>query len=273
MKRICKMKQLCCFAFTIFLMQMMLLPVFAADNRVFDDAGLLSDEEITRANEMISHIIDTYQCDVVVVTTNDSEGKSAMDYADDYFDYNGFGIGAERDGVLLSINMDIRECWISTSGQTILELSDSEIDSMLDSLASYLGDGSYGNGVITWLEDVEYELRTDDGTGYVKQKQNPFVLALYSLGQSFIIGLVIAGIIVLIMIRKCKTAVKPALANEYVNRDSFVVSRSEDRFLRTHTTQVKIQTSSGSSGSHRSGGSSVHRSSSGRSHGGGGRRF
>ena len=49
---------------------------------------------------------------------------------------------------------------------------------------------------------------------------------------------------------------------------------SDDQFLRTTTTRTRrVQSSSGGSGS-RSGGSGVHRSSSGRSHGGGaGRKF
>lgn len=272
MKKMCKIKRLCGLALTILLLQSMMIPVFAADNRVFDEAGLMTDEEIAKANEKISAIIDTYaSCDVVVVTTNDSEGKSAMAYADDYFDDNGFGIGTDRDGILLSINMDLRECWISTSGQAILLFSDSEIDSMLDTLTSYLSSGSYGSGVISWLDDVEYELKYDDGSGYMIE--SPFKRSLYSLGKFVLIGLIIAAIAVFIMVRMCKTAVKPALANEYVSKDSFVVRRSEDRFLRTHTTKVKIQTSSGGSSGSRGGGSSVHRSSSGRSHGGGGRKF
>ena len=271
MRKMKTMKKICSFALAVFLVQMvMLTPVFAVENKVFDDAGLMSEEEIAQANEKIAEIVDTYACDVVVVTTNDSEGKSAMEYADDYFDYNGFGIGAERDGVILSINMDIRECWISTSGQAILWFSDREIDSMLDNIANYLGNDNYDGAVSSWLNDVEYELQYDDGSGYIID--SPLMKSVNLLGNFLLVGAIVAAIAVFVMVRMCKTAVKPALANEYVNKDSFVVRRSEDRFLRTNTTKIKIQTSSGGSGGG-GGGSSVHRSSSGRSHGGGGRKF
>ncbi|MDO5573979.1 MAG: TPM domain-containing protein [bacterium] len=251
---------------------MMTVPALAYEERVDDGAGLLSDEEITQINEKIDYIRNTYSCDVVVVTTNDSEGKSAMDYADDYYDYNGFGMGDEHDGIILTVNMDIREYWMSTCGQAILLFSDSEIEDMKSTVQTYLSDGDYGNGFLAWLSDVEYYLETDDGSGYIIEDRNPFAAALTSLPMGLMLGLVLAVIIIIIMIRKCRTAVQPTLANDYLDQEHITLRRKEDLFLRSHTSSVKIQTESSSGGSS-GGGSSVHRSSSGRSHGGGGGKF
>ena len=52
---------------------------------------------------------------------------------------------------------------------------------------------------------------------------------------------------------------------------SVVIDLKDSRFLTTHTSSVRINDSSSSGG--RVGGSSVSRGSSGRSHGGGGRRL
>ncbi len=250
---------------------MMTVPAFAYENRVFDEADLLSEDDITQLNEKIDSIRNTYSCDVVVVTTNDSEGKSAMDYADDYYDYNGFGMGDDHDGIILTVNMDIREYWMSTCGEAILVFSDSEIEDMKSTVQSYLSSGDYGNGFMAWLDDVEYYLDTDDGSGYIIEETNPFAAAAAFLPQGLLIGLVIAVIVIIIMIKKCRTAVPPALANDYLDQDHITISRREDIFLRTHTSSVKIQTES--SGSSHGGGSSVHSSSSGSSHGGGGGKF
>ena len=38
--------------------------------------------------------------DAVIVTSNNLNGKSQQDYADDYFDYNGYGVGKEKSGLL-----------------------------------------------------------------------------------------------------------------------------------------------------------------------------
>ncbi len=248
---------------------LMAVPAFAYEERVFDDAGLLSEDEITQINEEIDFVRNTYSCDVVVVTTNDSEGKSAMEYADDYYDYNGFGIGEEYDGIILTINMDIREYWISTCGQAILWFSDNEIESMISTVQSYLSDGDYGDGVLAWLGDVEYELEYDDGSGYVIEETNPFADALGVIPMALLIGLILAVISIIILIRICRTAVPPALASDYLQKDAVTIKKSEDLFLRSHTSSVKIESNTGGGG----GGSSVHTSSSGRSHGGGGGKF
>lgn len=57
--------------------------------RLADEADLLSSEEETALLENLDEISERQQCDVVVVTVNSLEGKTAEAYADDYFDYNG----------------------------------------------------------------------------------------------------------------------------------------------------------------------------------------
>ncbi|NLG05071.1 MAG: TPM domain-containing protein [Clostridia bacterium] len=250
------------------------VPVYADNQYVVDQADLLTDEEETAINHEIIRIRDTYQCDVVVVTTNDSEGKSATAYADDFFDYNGYGIGEERDGILLSINMDIRNYALSTSGQAITIFSDSELERMSDNFVPYLSAGQYAKGIEDWLSDVDFELRTDDGTGYAYEERNPWVTALVELPTLFLFGLICSAITIVIMVMMSRTAVKPQMANEYIDKNSFKVRVQEDRFLRSNTTKVKIESSSSGGGSRSSGGGSrTHRSSSGRSHGGRSGRF
>ena len=53
-----------------------------------------------------------YNMDAVIVTSNNLNGKSQQDYADDYFDYNGYGVGEDKSGLLLLIDMDDRKVWI-----------------------------------------------------------------------------------------------------------------------------------------------------------------
>ena len=59
--------------------------------RLVDDADLLTDSEEQELNTELDEISEKQQCDVVVVTKNSLDGKSAQDYADDFFDYNGYG--------------------------------------------------------------------------------------------------------------------------------------------------------------------------------------
>ena len=61
---------------------------------VVDDAGLLGADEIAALTEKLQSITNTYACEASIVTVNGMGGKSAQDYADDFFDYNGYGFGA-----------------------------------------------------------------------------------------------------------------------------------------------------------------------------------
>ena len=96
----------------------------ASVNPVVDDAKLLSQDEINELKVNIENFRENYNMDVVIVTSNDLQGKTPRDYADDYYDYNGYGLGDNKSGLLLLIDMDDRKIWISTSGDAIEYFTD-----------------------------------------------------------------------------------------------------------------------------------------------------
>ena len=58
-----------------------------------DDAGLLTEEESNALLNKLEDISQKYENEVGIVTVNSLEGKTAEAYADDYYDYNGYGEG------------------------------------------------------------------------------------------------------------------------------------------------------------------------------------
>lgn len=66
--------------------------------RLVDRADLLSELEEEELEARLDEISERQQADVVVVTVNSLDGKSAQDYADDFYDYNGYGIGTDKSG-------------------------------------------------------------------------------------------------------------------------------------------------------------------------------
>ena len=54
--------------------------------RVFDEADLLSETEEQVIQQEIEVRIQKLSMDIIVVTIDDAYGKSAMNYADDYYD-------------------------------------------------------------------------------------------------------------------------------------------------------------------------------------------
>lgn len=79
-------------------------PVFAAEDapRLVDGADLLTDSEETALRDKLDEISERQQVDLVIVTTDSLEGKSPMEFADDFYDYNGYGFGDSYDGVFVS---------------------------------------------------------------------------------------------------------------------------------------------------------------------------
>ena len=76
---------------------------------------------------MIDEAVMQYDMDIVIVITDDVKGKSSMDFADDFYDDNGYGIGFDSSGLLFLVNMEDREVWISTAGTAIKVFTDARI--------------------------------------------------------------------------------------------------------------------------------------------------
>ena len=71
--------------------------------RFVDNAGLLSEDEADDLTKKLDDISKRQNLDVVIITVDSLEGHTATEVADDTFDYNGFGMGNNLDGILFLI--------------------------------------------------------------------------------------------------------------------------------------------------------------------------
>ena len=245
--------------------------------RVVDKADLFNETEVTLLENNIKDISDKYNIDIVIVTTDDVNGKSSRDYADDFFDYEGYGLGNDYSGVLLLINMDDREVYISTSGKGERYFTDDRIESILDNVYRYLSDGQYFDGAEEFLSNTEKYLNKGiPSNQYTVDENGNIVLStqeiMKRIGIAILISLGISSVVCAVVVATYK---KPAALPEetYVDKNSITFTKRSDRFISTHTTSRKIPKDNGGSSSGSGGRSTTHTSSSGRSHGGGGRSF
>ena len=65
---------------------------------VYDYLNYLSDDEVIELQTAINSVSNDYNLDVVVVITDQTDGKSSMEFADDFYDSNGFGKGEDYSG-------------------------------------------------------------------------------------------------------------------------------------------------------------------------------
>ncbi len=237
-----------------------------------DEADLLSAYEESELLSKLEKISNKRECEVAVVTMSTLDGKDIVEAADDYYDYNGYGYGADDSGVLIMIDMDSREIAITTYGYGITAFTDYQIDRIIDEVSDHLSDGEYYKAFKKYADmcdDTIESARNGEIYDYDSaEAEDNFILSVLI---SVIIGIVAAFLGTGVMKGKLKSVRSKPAAKEYVKKDSLNLAVSKDVFLYKRTTKTKRESSS--SGGGRSGGSSTHRSSSGRSHGGGRGRF
>ena len=251
-------------------------PKVDASEKVYDFAELLTDSEEIALYNKIMTFINTYNMDMAIVTINDNNKYSPMHYADDFYDYNDFGIGSTFDGMLFLIDMDNREMWISTTGQAIIMYDDYRIEKILDETYKYISSKDYYNCTKAFVEKASNYASVgipSSNSGYKIDENGNYVRAesesSFPIFGIIVFSLIVSSVFIGIACYMHKTIRKATQAKHYLVKDSFNLTGNEDRFVTTHTSKVYDPPSSSSSG----GGSSTHSSSSGRSHGGGGRSF
>lgn len=241
----------------------LVLSAYAAPCHLVDDAGLLTGTEAAQLETELSRISDRHNVDIVIVTVDSTGGESPMDFADDYYDYNGY----RADGILLLVSMGDNDWWVSTTGYGITAVTDAGLDYMSDQFVPYLSDEDFAQAFEKFAQLCD-EFITQAKTGDPYDSHNlpkePFSLVT-NLLIAFGIGLVAAWIVTGSMKAKLKTVRRQAAADNYITPNSLHLTHSRDLFLYTHLDRrEKPQSSSGSS---------THTSSSGTTHGGGGGKF
>ena len=247
------------------------IPVCAEESlsRLMDNADLLTDSEETSLLSQLDNISEKQEMDIVVVTTDNLEGYTPQEYADNVFDYCGYGIGDNRDGLLLLVSIEDNDWHISTSGYAITAFTDAGREYMSEQFLPYLSDGEYYKAFSTYADLCDQfitQAKTDEPYDVGNLPKEPFKIwfnVLIALG----IGFVFAIIVVLYMKSKLKSVRFQPAATSYVRNGSMNITQSGDFFLYSHLDRRARPKDNDS------GGSSTHTSSSGSTHGGGGGKF
>lgn len=257
--------------------------VSAEEIHVYDHADLLSVQEEEYLENLAAEHAEQWNMNFLMVTTDDTDGKSAMEYADDFYDAQ-FPDDSEEDGILYLIDMDNREIYLSTSGLAIRYLTDDRVDDILDEAFGYVADGDYYGTFVTFMEETERYLidgipedqyNYDVNTGEIDYYQEPMRITFGEFLFAFAVALIPAAITVGAIKAKYQLKFEDFHYDAYTDSD-VQLSVKSDRLVNKFVTHRRIPKNNGSSGGSSGGGgsrSSVHTSSSGRSHGGGGRKF
>ena len=227
----------------------------AGKKSVIDDAELIKASDEKELDKKIKNI-QKDKFDVVILTVKSLDGKSAQDYADDYYDNNDYGLDNEKSGVLFLVSKGDRKYHISTKGAGIKAFTDYGIGRIKEEIKPYLSDGDYFDACDEFLNITKDFVKAyKDGTPY--DTDNPYneeidyvILEVIALVIAFVIALISVGIMRL-------------------KKGSFKLTSEKDIFMYSTVTKTAKPKDNDNS----AGGSTTHVSSSGSEHGGGGGSF
>jgi uncharacterized protein len=242
-----------------FLVLFLSAPLFA-QSRVVDNAGLLSAGEIAELEKLAQAIAANYSFDLVIVTEKDIGDTSPMSYADDFFDYNGYG----QDGCLFLQVTESRDYWFSTSGRGIKILNPAAFNKLESKVVPYLKNDAPARAYRAFIGEWETFLALDaKGRNYNFFYKNNIILMIIA----WVLSLWIALIVIHSWKKQMDTALAKEQADNFIIPGSLAFTQQTDRFLYSKVTKIARPKSSSS------GGGGSHTSSSGRSHGGGGGKY
>ena len=228
------------------------VPVDRTLSLVEDYADVLTDSEEADLLAKLEALGTANDIEVGVVTVDSYEGKDPQAFADDFYDYNGYGYGENDDGFIVVFNTGKgdgnRNIAISTHGKGIDLLTDMEIDVIIEMMITPIKNGDFAGAFDNFVSECESAVDTS--------------VSLLAIPLAIAIGFGLAFLIVKIQASKLKTVVQKADAADYVG--NVVLTYQNDQFMyRNVIRSPKVKSES----------SSTHTSSSGRTHGGGNKSF
>lgn len=282
------MKRLIKFLLVAFIITLTFLPalkIVKADHpdRVIDEIGILTESERQELEQLCDEISERQQVDVAIIISEQFTCENIEAEADDYYDYNGYGLGEGYSGSLLVVGRDSEGyfVYITTCGYGIDCYSDYGIEHLIDTIVENYDNGyDWYNGLKAYINRCDELIdMANAGEPYdiyypdPEPEPNPAIEAAKTVGISTGAGGIAALIGTTILKGKNKSVFKKREARDYARPGSFKCTNHRDLYLYSRTTTSLRPKDTSSNGGSSRGGSSTHTSSSGRSHGGGGRRL
>lgn len=214
----------------------------AAENAVFvlDSQQVLTQEQAAALNAKCLALTKQYQCAIYVVTTDTLVNADAYDDAKALYQDGDFGYGDDRSGILILNVVGDRQYAVIAYGRGNEILTDYGREALIaDYLVPQLKAGDYNAAFDSSVDRIgEYMADHAAGTPYDvsggDSEESNTVNGIIIIG----IPLLIALIACLIMKAQMKTAVEATQADDYLLRDQFHVTKSEDHFLYQTVTVV-----------------------------------
>jgi uncharacterized protein len=240
------------------------------DKRVYDDAGILTDDEIKELEANIKKNEEASGIEIYILIHDNNKSTSPERYIEDFEDLLPVG-----DRVHFLYDLHRGEIWIEGYGLAETYIHSKRIDKILDKMEDDIRSKDYTrafNTYITMSADYMADdsvINTDHNYNYESPLEdnmffNFWIQILISLG----IGAIVVGIMLYNSGGKMTVG-----SNDYLDRRRQCLIGKRDQYIRTSVTKTRKPSQNSSSGGSNSGGFRGGTSSGGRSHSSGGRKL
>ena len=238
-----------------------------------DGVNILTEEQKQELSARLEQLSNRYNIDIAIAVFSSMvpyRFTDEVDFADRYYEDNGFGRGPDRSGIVLVRVMDERFYIISTAGSCEVTMNDNEgmdyYTSDSAGLIPALRRDDYYSAFRSFTDATEYLLSYEQENGYAYGDEPVEKFSLLRTIGSALTGLLGGLIPVSGMKSQLKTVRQQHGARSYAKADSLNVTNANDFFIGRHVSRTRIETerSSGGGGGHFSSGGMHHGGTSGR---------
>ncbi len=236
------------FALVVLSLACVLALCISAKSYVVDNEGIMEAYDEERLEDKLKGLSKEYECDLVFVTTKSFGSRSAQEYAEYYYDSNGYGYGSDDTGIIYVLSVAKREYYICTTGDATKIFKGNRMDYLESSILRCLQNDDFdGSG-------MEFASISDEILYSYHSKSIDDQAFTTGVIISVVVG-VLAGIItIIILIVKMNNARPQKNAGLYIRNGSFNLTVSRDMYLYSTVRKVAKPKNNSSSGG-RSGGS------------------
>lgn len=221
-----------------------------AKQRVFDDAGLLTKEEVAELEALSAKYSEKRETDFIILTSKDADGKDIEDFMGDTYDEKEFGYDKPKgNAVMLTMDMSERDVMVTGFGEGERLLDNNRANLVREKITPALSRGDYFDAFSQYIKSSYKYMGYREGV----DPDNIFFSTLFQLAISVGLGVVVVGKMLYNSGGKVTVS-----GRTYSDANKSRVVQRRDVYVRTSVTKRR-KPKNNSSGGSRGGGGGVTR--------------
>lgn len=253
----------------------------AANQLIYDFAKLLTSEEVEHLESLAASYGQETEVDIVILTTNHTDGKTIEQFMGDFYDEKGLGFDkVHGNTVILTIDMNEREVYVAGFYKGEEYINNYRAELIRKEITPYLSEGDFYGAFSSYINLTKHYLgikpeipsqpNVSPPNNYVGQPnnnnkveysgENVFFNPAFQIFFSLFLGTLVVGIMAYRSSPK-----KTTNSRTYLDESRSVVTARRDSFIRKTVTKIqKPKNNNKGSGGGFTGGGRSHSGSKGR---------